>query len=68
MIERLQRHSNTIVIAVTFYVSGFFSVANMLTLSNREIVLGLAAGAIGGLCAFVSVLTHEQRAERSVPT
>ncbi|HEX9276925.1 MAG TPA: hypothetical protein VGA51_11095 [Casimicrobiaceae bacterium] len=65
MIQRLQQHALPIVIAVAFYVSGFFAMANVLTLNNREIVLGLVAGTIGGLTVLIAVLVDERRSGES---
>ena len=48
MIQRLQQHAMPIVIAVAFYVSGFFAMASLLNLNGREIVIGLLAGTISG--------------------
>jgi len=60
MIRRLQQHAIPIVIAVTFYVTGFFTIANLLVLSGREILVGLVAGTIGGLCMLVIEMLDEQ--------
>lgn len=56
MLRRIQDLSIPIVIAVTFFLVGFFCVCNVVTLSDREIVLGLVAGAIGGLSVLGAVL------------
>jgi hypothetical protein len=65
MFHRLQQQAISIVIAVAFYVSGFFIVANLLTLNGREVVLGLAAGAIGGLCVLLAIFLSEERRKSS---
>ena len=65
MIQRLQQHALPIVIAVAFYVSGFFATANLLTLNGRDIVTGLFAGMIGGLTVLITVLVNEWRAGES---
>ena len=64
MIQRLQQHALPIVIAVAFYVSGFFATASLLTLSTRDIVIGLFAGAIGGLAC--SSRSGERTASRQL--
>jgi hypothetical protein len=66
MIQWLQRQASTIVIIVTFYVSGFFTIANLLPLNTRQIGLGLMAGAIGGLFALITKLVSERRTGLSV--
>jgi hypothetical protein len=45
-----------IVIAITFYVFGFFVIANLLVLTGREIVIGLIAGTVGGVTTLVAVV------------
>jgi hypothetical protein len=61
MFPSLQQRATPIVITVAFYVSGFFMVANVLTLSGSDVVLGLSAGAIGGLCVLMAALWREKR-------
>jgi hypothetical protein len=65
MFRRLQQQAIPIVIAVAFYISGFFLVANVLTLSGREVVLGLAAGAVGGLSVLLAIFWSEERRRSS---
>jgi hypothetical protein len=59
MLQRLQNHAVRIVIGAAFYLFGFFVVANALELGDREIVMGLLAGFIGGVTMLVAVLRHE---------
>ena len=65
MIQRLQQHALPIVIAVAFYVSGFFAMASLLSLNSREIMVGLLAGTVGGLTVLIAVLVNEWRAGES---
>jgi len=65
MIQRLQQHALPIVIAVAFYVTGFFAMANLLTLNGRDIVIGLFAGSIGGLTVLITVLVNDWRTGES---
>jgi hypothetical protein len=44
------------IIAVSFFVFGFFVTADMLNLALREIVIGLLAGTVGGITTLVLVL------------
>jgi hypothetical protein len=44
------------IIAVSFFVFGFFVTADMLNLALREIVIGLLAGTVGGITTLVFVL------------
>jgi hypothetical protein len=62
MLHQLQNHAVRIVMGVAFYLFGFFVVANALDLADREIVIGLFAGFIGGCTMLVAVL-RQQRAK-----
>jgi fluoride ion exporter CrcB/FEX len=52
------------VIAVSFFLFGFFVTADLLDLSLREIVVGLVAGVVGGLTTLAAVIQQA----RSAPT
>ena len=45
---------------VAFYLFGFFVTANALDLSDREIVIGLIAGLIGGTTMLLTVIMQER--------
>lgn len=60
MLQHLQDHSVQIVTGVSFFLFGFFVVANALDLTDREIAVGLVAGFIGGLTMLLTVM-HEER-------
>jgi hypothetical protein len=60
MLQQVQNHAVRIVIGVAFYLFGFFVVANALDLADREIVVGLVAGFIGGLTMLVAVMRQER--------
>jgi hypothetical protein len=60
MLQQLQNHSVRIVIGVAFFLFGFFVVANALELADREIVVGLVAGFIGGVTMLVAVIREER--------
>jgi hypothetical protein len=66
MTQKLQNHSTPIALAVTFFTVGFFLVSNVLGLTEREIVLGLVAGAAGGLSVLVAVLWNDSKFAASV--
>jgi hypothetical protein len=59
MLAHIRRNTVPITIGVSFFVFGFFVTANVLYLSEREVVVGLVAGAIGGLTTLVATLWHE---------
>jgi hypothetical protein len=61
MMQKLQNHSIPIALAVTFFIVGFFLVSNVLGLTEREIALGLIAGAAGGLSVLVAVLWSDRK-------
>jgi hypothetical protein len=67
MFDRLRSHVIPIVIAGTFFIVGFLPVANLLGLSAREVVLGLAAGVAGGLSVLLAVLWNEAKALAAPP-
>jgi hypothetical protein len=60
MLQQVQNHAVRIVMGVAFYLFGFFVVANALDLADREIVIGLLAGLIGGLTMLVAVMRHQR--------
>jgi enoyl-CoA hydratase/carnithine racemase len=60
MLQQVQNHAVRIVMGVAFYLFGFFVVANALGLADREIVIGLVAGFIGGLTMLAAVVRHER--------
>ena len=45
----------TITIGVSFFVFGFFIVANLLHLSERDVLVGLISGAVGGVTMLAGV-------------
>jgi hypothetical protein len=61
MIQQLKSFSVPITIAVAFYLFGFFVMANVLTLTSRDVVVGLVAGAVGGATTLAAVLLQERR-------
>jgi fluoride ion exporter CrcB/FEX len=65
MFRQLQNNTVPITIGVSFYLFGFFVMANALDLTDREIVIGLIAGAIGGLTTLVTALWPERKAAHS---
>jgi hypothetical protein len=48
---------------VSFFVFGFFIVANILQLSERDVLVGLISGAVGGLTMLAVALVQERRAQ-----
>jgi hypothetical protein len=60
MLQQLQNHAVRIVMGVAFFLFGFFVVANALDLADREIIIGLVAGLIGGCTMLLAVMRHER--------
>jgi hypothetical protein len=60
MLQQVQSHAARIVMGVAFYLYGFFVVANALDLADREIVIGLIAGMIGGVTMLLAVMIQER--------
>ena len=61
MMTYVRMHTVTITIGVSFYVFGFFIAANILRLSERDVVVGLISGAIGGLTMLAVAIAQERR-------
>jgi fluoride ion exporter CrcB/FEX len=61
MLRQLESHAVRIVTGVAFFLFGFFVVANALDLADREIVVGLIAGFVGGVTMLVAVMRDERR-------
>ena len=62
-IARIQHLAVPITITVSFYVFGFFIMAETLGLSGREIVIGLISGAVGGVTTLIAVLYRQDAAD-----
>jgi hypothetical protein len=60
MLRQLKSHSARIVIGASFFTFGFFVAARALDLTERDIVVGLLAGAIGGITMLVAVIREER--------
>jgi len=60
MLHQVQQHAVRIVMGVAFYLFGFFVVANALDLGDREIMVGLAAGFIGGVTMLCAALRQDR--------
>jgi hypothetical protein len=61
LLSYVKNQTVTITIGVAFFVFGFFTVANILHLSGREVLVGLISGAVGGLSMLAVSLLHERR-------
>jgi len=63
MLDYVKQQTVTITIGVSFFVFGFFTVANLLNLSERDVLVGLISGAIGGITMLVVAWAQEREAE-----
>ena len=63
MLDYVKQQTVTITIGVSFFVFGFFIVANLLQLSEREVQIGLISGAIGGVTMLAVSRAEERRAQ-----
>jgi hypothetical protein len=61
MLGYVKTHTVPITIGVSFFVFGFFIVANILQLSERDIVVGLISGCVGGVTMLTVALVQSRR-------
>ncbi len=61
MIAYIKQQTVTITIGVSFFVFGFFVAANILHLSERDVLVGLISGGIGGFTMLLAALVQERR-------
>jgi hypothetical protein len=61
MLSYVKQQTVTITIGVSFFVFGFFITANLLHLSERDVLVGLISGAICGVTIFAVSLMQERR-------
>ena len=64
MLAQIQNHSVRIVVGGRFFLFGFFITANALALADRDIVVGLLAGLVGGLTMLLAVMWQERMHEQ----
>lgn len=62
MLSYVKEQTVTITVGVSFFVFGFFAVANLVKLTERDILVGLISGAIGGITMLATSLSQERRA------
>jgi hypothetical protein len=67
MLAQIKNHSVRIVIAVAFFLFGFFVVANAVDLGDRDILTGLLAGLVGGATILAAVIRQERGGGSSSP-
>ena len=62
MLSYVKKQTVTITIGVSFFVFGFFIIANFLKLTERDVIVGLISGAVGGVTMLATSLSQERRA------
>jgi hypothetical protein len=65
MLSYVKKQTVTITIGVSFFVFGFFIVANLLKLTERDVLVGLISGAVGGVTMLATSLSQERRTRES---
>jgi hypothetical protein len=63
MMSYVKQQTVTITIGVSFFVFGFFIAANLLHLSERDVLVGLISGAICGITILAVSLMQERRSD-----
>jgi hypothetical protein len=63
MLDYVRKQTVTITIGVSFFVFGFFIAANLLNLSERDVLVGLISGAVGGVTMLAVSLAQERRSD-----
>jgi hypothetical protein len=63
MLSYVKQQTVTITIGVSFFVFGFFIVANLLHLSESEILIGLISGAVGGATMLLVSRAQERKSD-----
>ena len=61
MLGYVKTHTVPITIGVSFFVFGFFIVANVLQLSERDVLVGLISGGVGGVTMLAVALVQSRR-------
>jgi hypothetical protein len=61
MLRQLQELTIPAAVSIAFFDATFFAIAHMWHFSGREIALGVAAGAAGGLFVLGAVLIQAAR-------
>lgn len=65
MLRQLQEITIPAAVSIAFFDATFFAIAHMWHFSGREIALGVAAGAAGGLFVLGAVLAQAMRSPRA---
>jgi hypothetical protein len=60
MLSYVKMQTVTITIGVSFFVLGFFIAANLLQLTERDVLVGLISGAVGGATMLAASLIQER--------
>lgn len=64
MLRQLHLLTIPAAISIAFFDATFFLIAHVFGFSGREIVLGVIAGAVGGVCVLTAVLWRGRIVDR----
>lgn len=67
MLRQLQEFTVPAAVSIAFFDATFFAIARAWHFSGREIALGVAAGAAGGLFVLGAVLLQAARGDAAKP-
>jgi hypothetical protein len=67
MLRQLQELTVPAAVSISFFDATFLAIADLWHFSAREITLGIAAGAAGGLCVLGVVLLQGARGAAAKP-
>lgn len=59
MLRQLHLLTIPTAVSIAFFDATFFIIARVFGFSGREIVLGVVAGAVGGVCVLAAVLWRD---------
>jgi hypothetical protein len=65
MLRQLQEFTVPAAVSIAFFDATFLAIAHVWQFSGREIALGVAAGAAGGLFVLGAVVLQSMRSERA---
>jgi hypothetical protein len=67
MLRHLPMFTIPTAISIAFFDATYFAIAAAFGFSGRDVVLGVVAGAAGGMCVLMAVLWQAARADAAEP-
>ncbi len=68
MLRQLHQLTIPTAISIAFFDATYFFIAHVFSFSGRDVMLGVLAGAAGGLCVLVAVLWQSMKEARDRQT